>query len=227
MTFEPQSWGCEVGRRVGRKRKVGPRHPGGQLKHVKPDLATRTSRQPHRRGLKDALRRDERAGEPLGRMYLRGLIDNDAYDAGSRYAFLVGQYRASIGAQSGGQGSGRGGGCSLDRTDGAKLLISLFGKDKVVTSAACLDDPDGCACLKRRTRYMQAYESLASARLDGDQGPTFNVGRRIVTAVNRVVVQGEELQGEETVYLVAGLKALARHFGLTRAPNRAHHHNAH
>jgi hypothetical protein len=57
--------------------KAGRRHPSGQLVRAdrKPDDRIRTSRQPHRRDLKDEDRLSERAESALGRLALRGVID--------------------------------------------------------------------------------------------------------------------------------------------------------
>lgn len=188
----------DVGRRAGRKRKAGKRHPGGQLVKPQIDLKTRTSRQPHRRVLKDELRTDERAASALGRLMLRDVIDNDQYDAGERYAFVVGEFRATINAPRATAGSGRGFECLA----------------RVIKDLASCGDADNCACLRRRRRYEDAFEALHDA------------GRAALMAVNRVAVQGTEPTPEELVYLVVGLRALARHFGLTTAPRRRDYQNA-
>lgn len=186
--------------RAGRKRKSGARHPGGQLKaKPKPDLKVRTSRQPHRRVLKSDDRLDERAESPLGRLFLRGKIDNDSYDAGARYAFVVGEYAATIGSPRTTSGSGRGYDC----------LAEITG-----THTACRFDPDNCACFRRKARYDGAFEVLERA------------GRRLLMTVNRIAVHRQEPSDEDIVYLVAGLRVLAQHFGLTRPARRAHHENA-
>lgn len=189
--------------RAGRKRKSGARHPGGQLKaKPKPDLKIRTSRQPHRRALKADDRLDERAESPLGRLFLRGKIDNNAYDAGARYAFVVGEYRSTIEGPRATQGSGRGMDNCIAEACNRSRRSGTF-------------DPDTCPCFRRKSRYDDAYEMLARE------------GRAILMVVNRIVVHRGEPAEEDIVYLVAGLSILARHFGLTRAPRRAHHENAH
>lgn len=190
-----------MGRRAGRKRKSGQREPNGRLKPEKrPDDRVKTSRQPHRRALPDEMRLDERAESPLGRMNLRGEIDGDCYDAGARYAFVVGQYSSTIDAPQSTSGSGRGVSC----------LAEQYG-----TRNACRLDPYECTCLRRKDRYMAAYEALAQ------------MGRAALMAVNRVAVhRGEPASAQETVYLVAGLSALARHFGLTASRPRPYRRNA-
>lgn len=198
--------------RAGRKRKNGPRHPGGQLKKTKgesPDDRVRASRQPHRRALAHEMRAagadktevdkftaGEEAESPIGRLWASGRLKQptdpdsqaarDRYDAGNMYAQIVGAYRSVIEAPNGGGGSGRGFGC-LD------LLCTLA--------------PETCECARRKARYDRAYEALNS------------IGRRALMAVNAVAVHREAIPQEELVYLVGGLEGLRRIFGLT-APRR-------
>lgn len=189
-----------LGRRAGRKRKAGARHPSGELKRVAaPDDRIKTSRQPHRRKVPAECRLDQRAESPLGRLYLNGAIDAEALTAGERYVAVVGAYRAVIESPRATAGSGRGFVCAVE----------WFGESK-----ACDEDPEACACRQRRERYQRAYEALSAT------------GRRAVLAVNRLAVHREELAREDLVYLTLGLAALARHFGLTGTGRRPHSRNA-
>lgn len=205
------AWGKLLGRRAGRKRKAGKRHPSGQLvradKH--PDDKVRASRQPHRRVLKAEDRLSEKAESPLGRLYLTGQLamvplvgergsDDSAlaaarYEAGILFAAAVGAYRAVIEAPRSIAGSGRGFDCA-----GCELTYKST----------------DCACLARRQRYTRAYEALAES------------GRRAIRAVIAVAIHREEIAREDLVNLVAGLSALARHFGLTRGRKQVHSGNA-
>lgn len=187
--------------RAGRKRKAGKRHPSGELvRDKRPDDRIRASRQPHRRGLRDVDRLSEKAESPLGRLNLKGSISDEEYEGGAHYAILVGQYRSTIEAPKSTAGTGAGVGCIAERHGQAD---------------ACRWDPDSCACLKRRDRYMRAFEALAES------------GRAALMAVNRVAVQREEPTPQGLVYLKAGLTALARHFGLTARRRREYSGNAH
>lgn len=205
--------------RAGRKRKNGPRHPGGQLKKPKRkdlDDRTRTLRQPHRRALARELRAagadhlevekfvaGEEAESPIGRLWAAGRLNvpgdsdsqaaRDRYDAGNMYAQVVGAYRSVIEAPNAGGGSGRGFGC-------LELLCRLA--------------PENCECRYRRERYDRAFETLAQ------------IGRRALMAVNRVAVHREAIAEEELVYLVEGLEGLRRAFGLTERRKRGHSANA-
>src|SRR6185295_17564495 len=99
--------------RAGRKRKIGPRHPGGQLVDSQPDNRhaddlKRASRQPGRKLMPENVRTAYEAESPIGRLllcgYLRSKADNDdvpardRYNAGTMYAHVVGAYRAVIGS---------------------------------------------------------------------------------------------------------------------------------
>jgi hypothetical protein len=151
--------------RSGRKRKIGPRHPGGQLKKKKQpiDDKVRASRQPHRRALMPFLRGQklevpevekaiagEEAESPIGRLWLAGALRadpnedpqaaRDRYDAGNMFAKVVGDYRSVIETPRDVAGSGRGYACD---------------------PPLCRVYPDDCQCLKLRRRYMEAFEALA------------------------------------------------------------------
>jgi hypothetical protein len=207
--------------RAGRKRKNGPRHPGGQLKNDKPkkkdlDDKTRTLRQPHRRALAHELRaagvahedvgkfvQGEEAESPIGRLWAAGLLKQlgdpdsqaarDRYDAANMFAQVVGAYRSVIEAPRSVAGSGRGFGC-------LELLCRLA--------------PENCECLRRKERYDRAFEALT------------RLGRRALMAVNRVAIHREPIGEEELVYLVAGLEELRRIYGLTARRRSRHHDNA-
>lgn len=184
------TWGdCGLARR-GRKRKsTGRRHPSGQLvREAAPDDRLRTARQPHRRVLPAADRLSERAESPLGRLNLREIISDEQYEAGARYAAVVGAYRATIEAPRVTGGSGRGVECTTAWTGSA---------------AWCRAYPGECRCTLRKARYDDAYDAV------------FSAGQRAAKAVARVAVHREAIADSDIGYLVAGLSALARHFGLT------------
>jgi hypothetical protein len=154
--------------RAGRKRKNGPRHPGGQLKNDKPkkkdlDDKTRTLRQPHRRALAHELRaagvahedvgkfvQGEEAESPIGRLWAAGLLKQlgdpdsqaarDRYDAANMFAQVVGAYRSVIEAPRSVAGSGRGFGC-------ARAALQRSRRELRVP-------------LRRKERYDRAFEAL-------------------------------------------------------------------
>lgn len=249
-----------MGRRAGRKRKEGKRYPSGQLKPViKPDdvLRVRTSRQPHRRAMKDELRTDERAGSVIGRLFLAGDIDAECYDALMRYAVIVGQYRSMIEAPRSTAGGGKGFECCANaRADSAEFLKTLFGPDMVVTAETPAIDPDTCACLKRKQKYDDAYEAvLGWRRADTERarqaiallfdGAPEALLKAVARADATTLYQGSRLQDQmaaraiaralneqevpdqELVHLVRGSRRLVAHFGLTDARALAHSRNAH
>jgi hypothetical protein len=198
-----RSRGFAVARR-GRKRKLGRRHPSGQLVREKqPDDRIRTSRQPHRRQVAKEHRLDERAESPLGRLLLQGRLRaagelgdeaaRDRYEAGMMYAQIVGAYRAVIEAPKSVSGSGRGSACEIAG----------------ISESFC--EPETCSCLRRKRRYDGAFEALIGR------------GQRAAKLVARVAVHREEIAPSDLVYLVDGLQALAVHLGLTGPGRREHY----
>lgn len=242
--------------RAGRKRKGGKRYPsGGLVPVVKAEdvLRMRTSRQPHRRTLKSDDRLDERAESPLGRLLIKGVIDAECYDAGERYVAIVGQYRAVINTPRATAGSGRGMTCAVDSVE-TEEMVDRF-KAVRVKPRSCFENAEDCACLRRQERYDAAYAAVlgvpahgysralmtgimlgdapaqllaAVARAEAARGyealPPQD--QKAARAVARVAINGEEPTREELVHLVRGLRALARHFGLTGKRAMAHSENA-
>lgn len=132
--------------RRGRKRKWrGSRLPGTNAPAIEraPDDRMRAARQPHRRGLPEHDRLSEKAESPLGRLNLRGVITEEQYEAGLRYAVVVGEYRAVIEAPRQMSGSGRGFSCWAD--------------------AVCNAEPEKCICRLRYSRYDFAFGAVMDA----------------------------------------------------------------
>jgi len=92
--------------RAGRKRRSGRRKPSGDLVVVKLSRAAVAAGMPHRRGLPEAVRADERAESAFGRMRLRGHITELQFTAGNKWRKVVGAYLATIGPPHGLAGSG-------------------------------------------------------------------------------------------------------------------------
>ena len=195
--------------RAGRKRKPGHRQRNGRLKREpsKQDLddKVRTSRQPHRRALASSLRAagadddvvkklaaGEEAESPIGRLWAAGRLAM-AGEADSQAA--------------------------RDRYDAGAMFAQIVGAYRSVIESPrdvagsgrgfpcqellCTLARESCECERRKARYDGAFESLS------------RTGRRALKAVNQVAVHREAIALEELVYLVAGLEALRRHFGLT------------
>lgn len=165
----------------------------------KPDDRVRTSRQPHRRDLKDELRTNERAESPLGRLWLKKKISYDELLAGERLCVIVGAYRATIAGPRSTSGSGtRRGSCPVEETGDPK---------------ACNVDPDGCGCLAARRRYNDSFHWLRTTttgvvRSNGVAKPVKLNGRAVAMIVFRVCIHREEIADEHLVYLKAGLQGL-------------------
>lgn len=81
-----------------RPRKKGRRHPNGQLCRLPDDPRAVALAQPHRRFLPPSQKLDQKAESPLGGLNLVGLLSDEAYEAGRRYAAIVARYRAVIDA---------------------------------------------------------------------------------------------------------------------------------
>lgn len=147
----------EIRNRKGRKRKSGRREANGRPQRVPVDYRSMAALWPGRRDLAVDVRSSERAGSELGRLNLRWQaheareahlrpyektpppgISEDQYEAGRRYAVIVGAYRAMIGVPAHLEGGGRGYDC--------------------VGDARC--PPDTCICKARQERYDDAYCSI-------------------------------------------------------------------
>ena len=136
--------------RSGRPAKSAAIYPGKAA--PRPDDRLRTARQPHRRMLKAQDRMSEQAESPLGRLYLKGLLrqpgdddggfGRDRYEAGTLYAYVVGQYRSTLCGPTATAGAGRGFDCKPE---------------------ACAIDPERCECRRRRRRYDAAFVALGEA----------------------------------------------------------------
>jgi hypothetical protein len=94
--------------RRGRKRRIGLRHPGGDLVQPRPDARSLATLQPHRVWLPEEQRMDQKAASPLGCLNLLGVLGDAQYMAGIRYAVVVGKYRAVIETPRATAGAGRG-----------------------------------------------------------------------------------------------------------------------
>lgn len=121
---------------VGRKRKrrmYPDREPAN-------DPAWReTANQPHRAWLPLDMRLSEKAATPLGGLNLIGVITDEQYEAGCRYADVVGKYRGSIETPREGHSAGK----------GYRCLGELNCED--------------CECRRRKNAYDAAFEALADA----------------------------------------------------------------
>jgi hypothetical protein len=130
--------------RRGRKRKIGLRHPGGDLVRLQFDLRGLATLQPHRVWLPEEKRMDQKAGSPLGCLNLLGVLTDAQYLAGVRYAVVVGKYRAVIETPSATAGAGRGYDCPGDLKCGRGP-----GED--------------CECRQRKERYDEAFAAVIEA----------------------------------------------------------------
>lgn len=160
--------------RPGRKRKLGLRHASGQLIRAK---------QTHGRTQLSSF-------NPLGSLRLQKIITAGQFDAGVRYAAIVGTYRATINAPGSRSSNGKGSRCHIEITGQARAC-----KD--------LQEPDECICLIQRKKYDAAFVAL------------FSAGQLATKAVARVAVFDEQVEPQDIIHLQRGLTALEYHFALT------------
>jgi hypothetical protein len=99
--------------------------------------------QPHRVWLPEERRLDQKAGSPLGCLNLLGVLSDAQYLAGTRYAVVVGKYRAVIETPRAISGAGRGYDCPGDLT--------------------CGRDGRRCECRHRKERYDEAFAAVLEA----------------------------------------------------------------
>jgi hypothetical protein len=130
--------------RRGRKRKIGFRHPGGELVRPQFDLRGLATLQPHRVWLPEEKRMDQKAASPLGCLNLLGVLSDAQYLAGIRYAVVVGKYRAVIESPRATAGAGRGYDCAGDLRCGR-------------------DGGAPCECRQRKERYDAAFAAVLEA----------------------------------------------------------------
>src|SRR5258708_9182848 len=126
--------------RRGRKRKIGLRHPAGELVRTRFDVRSLATLQPHRVWLPLEKRLDQKAASPLGCLTLLGVLTDAQYLAGVRYAVVVGKYRAVIEAPRATAGAGRGYDCPGDLN--------------------CGRAGEPCECRHRKERYDAAFAAV-------------------------------------------------------------------
>jgi hypothetical protein len=130
--------------RSGRKRKIGLRHPGGELVRPHPEVRSLATLQPHRVWLPEEKRMDQKAASPFGCLNLLGVLTDAQYLAGLRYAVVVGKYRAVIETPRATSGAGRGYDCPGDLTCGR-------------------DPGEHCECRHRKECYDAAFAAVIEA----------------------------------------------------------------
>lgn len=174
--------------RKGRKRKSGARSKSGCLARVVVDYLTMAANNPDRRDLPADKRLSEKAASLLGKFNLLAKITDAQYEAGRRYAVIVGAYLAMANAPRSTAGASRGPGCAGE-----------------------LNCPvDTCACLAKTDRYTDAYEAVERAGRVSIFG-----AHKVHLAVKRVAIHDQACFPDQVEPLRLGLSALAAHFGLT------------
>lgn len=180
--------GTQMLNRKGRKRKSGARSKSGSLVRATVDYLTLAANNPDRRDLPADKRLSEKAASLLGKFNLLSKISDAQYEAGRRYAVIVGAYLAMANAPRSTAGASRGPGCAGE--------------------LKC--PPDTCACLAKTDRYTDAYEAVETAGRISIFG-----AHKVHIAVKRVAIHDQACFPDQVEPLKLGLSALASHFGLT------------
>ena len=182
--------------RRGRKRQQRISMPGRPYEEPKVDYRAMAALQPHRIGLPERFRGDERAGTFLGMLLLTGGLGRHAadgnpsdwakklYQAGQQYAEITNLYRVVIGVP--------------------VALTTSGGGYECLGEEWC--DSKSCECRRRTAVYNDAFSALGSIALGG--------GQRVQKAVKAVAVHDECIPDAEIPVLIIGLGILAKHFGL-------------
>jgi hypothetical protein len=165
--------------RSGRKRKLGARNSSGRLIVERVSPRSIAAGMPHRKGLPERLQQNQRAESVLGRMFLHGEITALQCLAGEAWASMVGSYMATIQGPHALAGTGRGYDCPI----------------------TCDDD---CECVRRRNRYMRAYEAVIKV-----------AQRQGMKRLTHVVIDNRECPIPWMQDLRYALTALVHHLGLT------------
>ena len=176
-------------RRRGRPRKAGARHRSGDLRRSAETPRQVAAGMPHRRGLGEQAA-DQRAETELGRLVLRGVLDQTLGLVGETYLALWRGYVFSLaGPAELGGGGGHGFTC-----DGCETV----------------DARRWCRCAMRRRIFTEAREVLSELGSSVRSAVELTVLHDMPLWVNDEPLEGalERLQ--------IGLTALAFHFGLQR-----------
>lgn len=172
----------QIRNRKGRKRRSGRREPSGRNQREPVNYRAMAALQPHRIALPAAVRESERAESVLGCLNLLKRISEHEYEAGRRFAVIVGAYRSVIGTPRSTVGAGRGYICKPE---------------------GCLNDATNCTCEHRTAKFRDSLRALLL------------VSQKSYNAVYQVAVHDFLCTREQLADLQAGLRGLARHYGLT------------
>jgi hypothetical protein len=177
----------------GRPRKLNVRRSptGKSLGENPPDL-TLMFNQPHRRGQSDPA--SHLHGYALGRLYKRGLISEEQFGAGEKWAAVVSQYRRQL--LSAPPVSTRSG-------EMAERVSSGFAPLELVAEDV---DPEQAERDRQnlKKRYDDCFETLM------ELGRVLNRGRAIINVLRKICIEDRDITENEVGDLRLGLNSLAR-----------------
>jgi hypothetical protein len=161
--------------RKGRKRKSGRRTTSGRVIHAPVDYRAMGALQPHRIRLPEALRCDEKAESVLGCLNLiyriskrtsanRPGITDEQYEAGRRYAVLVGAYLAMAGAPRSTAGNGHGGHeCPTGTCDTCRNAMERYMRAHEAIGRHCQGIPRVCRHTHAAVNWVVIDDNLCTA----------------------------------------------------------------
>lgn len=162
--------------RKGRKRKSGRRTASGSLARRAPvDYRSMAALQPHRIRLPEALRADEKAESVLGCLNLiyriskrtagnRPGITDEQYEAGRRYAVLVGAYLGMAGAPRSTAGSGYASHeCLTGACERCQQTVERYMRAHEAIGLACMGIPRICRHTHAAVNWVAIDDRLCNA----------------------------------------------------------------
>lgn len=162
--------------RKGRKRKQGRRTSTGALvRRPLVDYRSMAALQPHRIRLPEALRADEKAESVLGCLNLiyriskrtagnRPGITDEQYEAGRRYAVLVGSYLAAAGAPRSTAGNGYGTHeCLTGACEKCQQTVDRYMRAHEAIGRACMGIPRICRQTHAAVNWVVIDDNLCNA----------------------------------------------------------------
>lgn len=175
----------------GRPRKAGQRTASGQLSRSTIAVLERGEReavmaQPHRAGLPEELRMDQRAESVIGRMFLTGAITEAQYWAADRWRALVAQFHVVL---------------ATPMTTGSML-------GRMVAPAAGQEEASGTD-ERRETEEEMRERVLAQHKAAMGEIRALDASPLIFRAMEQVILRDCACGGGDAAHLQRGLDALA------------------
>lgn len=184
--------------RRGRPRKQGKRFPSGKLSEKPRDVRDVVCAQPHRRGLAEDLRRDQRAETEIGRLFLSGLISEAKYWAAERWRGVVREFHVVLATP-------------MQRSSALASMVAPGMEETQEADHLAAERPE--TEIEKRKRVLKAHgAAMRAIRSVAESGSVFAV-------LEAVVIEDRPCGEMEMDLLKRGLSALCWHWRMEdRAP---------